>query len=46
MSDTIQLLTAAATGYLLCLASQWGEMAIKRRIYRNRRRRVAKMKYA
>lgn len=46
MSYDIQIIAAAIIGYLLGLVTQWGEMQVRRRIYKNRRRRLAKMKYA
>jgi len=46
MSYDIQIITAATIGYLLGLTWNWAEMQVKRRMYKNRRRRLAKMKYA
>jgi len=46
MSLEVNTILTAAACYLLGLATNWAEIQMKRRIYRNRRRRLAKMKYA
>jgi len=46
MNTNLQLITAATIGFLLGLTWNWAEMQVKRRIYKNRRRKLAKMKYA
>jgi hypothetical protein len=46
MSYDLQLITAAAISFALGYLSQWAEIKLARRIYKNRRRKLAKMKYA
>ena len=46
MTTDLQIITAAIIGFTLGYLSQWAELKLARRIYKNRRRKLAKMKYA
>lgn len=46
MSFEINTILTACAAYLLGLATNWADIQMRRRIYRNRRRKLAKMKYA
>jgi hypothetical protein len=46
MTYDLQIITTAIISFALGYLSQWAELKLARRIYKRRRARLAKMKYA